>query len=243
MSYVLIVGGKSGIAQSLAKVYAKNGFNLFLAARKKEELEIFANDLSIRYGKDVRTVELDILDYVSHQKFYDSLHERPIGCFFCVGYLGDQEKAQKYFFEAEKIIATNYTGVVSLANIIANDFEKRCEGFIVGLSSVAGDRGRAKNYLYGSAKAALTTYLSGLRNRLSKNMVHVMTVLPGFVATKMTEGMDLPKRLTANPDQVALDIYRAQVRKKSVIYTRPYWRLIMMAIKSIPEFQFKKMNL
>ena len=138
---------------------------------------------------------------------------------------------------------TNYTGVVSLFNIIANDFEDRRSGFMVGISSVAGDRGRKNNYIYGSAKAALTAYLSGLRNRLYDAQVHVMTVKPGFVATKMTEGMDLPEKLTAQPEEVAEDIYKAQQKNKNVLYTKWMWRWVMMMIKMIPEWKFKGMSL
>jgi hypothetical protein len=132
---------------------------------------------------------------------------------------------------------------VSLFNIIANDFEKRRSGFIVGISSVAGDRGRKSNYIYGSAKAALTAYLSGLRNRLYDAQVHVMTVKPGFVATKMTEGMDLPEKLTAQPEEVAKDIYKAQQKSKDVLYTKSIWRFIMMIITAIPEWKFKGMSI
>ncbi len=240
MSYVLIIGAKSDIAKATARKYAENGYNLYLAARKSHELEEFANDINIRTQKNVKCVDLDILDYASHEAFLDALEEMPLGVISAVGYLGEQEKAQSDFIETQKIIDTNYTGVVSLINIIANHFEKRKSGFIVGISSVAGDRGRKSNYVYGSAKAALTAYLSGLRNRLHDANVYVLTVKPGFVETKMTEGMDLPKKLTAQPEEVADDIYKAQQKKKSLLYTKWMWRWIMMIIKSIPEFQFKK---
>jgi short-subunit dehydrogenase len=114
---------------------------------------------------------------------------------------------------------------------------------MVGISSVAGDRGRKSNYIYGAAKAALTAYLSGLRNRLYELQVHVMTVKPGFVATKMTEGMDLPEKLTALPEEVARDIFSAQQKGKDVLYTKWMWRWVMLIIRNIPEFQFKKMSI
>ena len=160
-----------------------------------------------------------------------------------LGILENKKKAQTDFKEAQQIMDTNYTGVVSLFNIIANDFEHRRSGFMVGISSVAGDRGRKSNYIYGSAKAALTAYLSGLRNRLHDAQVHVMTVKPGFVATKMTEEMDLPEKLTAQPEEVAEDIYKAQQKGKNVLYTKWMWRWVMMIIRNIPEFQFKKMSI
>jgi len=243
MSYVLIIGAKSDIAKATAREYAKNGYDLYLAARNVSELEEFATDITTRTQKEVKLVELDILDYKSHQAFYDNLDEKPLGVVSAVGYLGDQEKAQSDFSEAQKIINSNYTGVVSLFNIIADNFEKRRSGFMIGISSVAGDRGRKSNYLYGSAKAALTAYLSGLRNRLYDAQVHVLTVKPGFVATKMTEELDLPEKLTAQPEEVASDIYKAQQQGKNVLYTKWIWKWVMLIIRNIPEFQFKKMSI
>ncbi|NQZ11185.1 MAG: SDR family oxidoreductase, partial [Algicola sp.] len=210
MSYVLIIGAKSDIAKSLARKYSDCGYDIYLAARNCSELDEFAKDLSLRSQKAAKCVELDILDFDAHQGFYDALPEKPLGVISAVGYLGDQDKSQSDFAEAKKTIDTNYTGVVSLLNIVADDFEQRKSGFIIGISSVAGDRGRKANYLYGSAKAALSAYLSGLRNRLCKQNVHVMTVKPGFVDTKMTEDMDLPEKLTAQPDDVAAAIYKGQ---------------------------------
>jgi hypothetical protein len=243
MSYILIVGAKSDIAKATAREYAKHGYDLYLAARNSDELKEFSDDITVRTQRSVKLVELDILDYKCHQAFYDSLKEKPLGVISAIGYLGEQVKAQSDFTEAQKIVDTNYTGVVSLFNIIADDFEKRKSGFIVGISSVAGDRGRKSNYIYGSAKAALTAYLSGLRNRLYDAHVHVMTVKPGFVATKMTEGMDLPEKLTAQPEEVAGDIYKAQQKGRSVLYTKWIWKWIMLIIRMIPEWKFKGMSI
>jgi short-subunit dehydrogenase len=243
MSYILIIGAKSDIAKALAKKYAENGYDIYLAARQSNNLKSFANDINIRTERDIKCIELDVLNYASHESFYAALEEKPLGVISAVGFLGNQEKAQNNFTEAQKIINTNYTGVVSLLNIIANDFEKRKNGFIVGISSVAGDRGRKSNYLYGSAKAALTAYLSGLGNRLYAANIHVLKVKPGFVATKMTAGMDLPQKLTAQAEEVADDIYQAQQKGKSVLYTKWMWRWIMLIIKTIPEWKFKAMNI
>ncbi|MFA6197077.1 MAG: SDR family oxidoreductase [Sulfurimonas sp.] len=243
MSYILIIGAKSDIAKATAREYAKHGYDLYLAAKNADELEEFANDITIRTQRSVKTLELNILDYTSHQAFYEQLQEKPLGVISAIGYLGEQEKAQTDFQEAQLIIDTNYTGIVSLFNIIANDFQKRRSGFMVGISSVAGDRGRKSNYIYGSAKAAFTAYLSGLRNRLYEANVHVLTVKPGFVATKMTEGMDLPQKLTAQPEEVAKDIYDAQQKNKDVLYTKWVWKWIMFIIKTIPEWQFKRMSI
>lgn len=243
MGYILIIGAKSDIAKAVAKKYAENGYNLYLAARESIEIQEFANDIQIRTQKKVKCLELDTLNYASHQIFYDNLEEKPIGVISVVGYLGEQGKAQNNFEETKKIIDTNFTGVVSILNIVANDFEKNKNGFIVGISSVAGDRGRKSNFIYGSAKAAFTTYLSGLRNRLYKSNVHVMTVKPGFVETNMTVGLDLPKKLTAQPAEVANDIFKAQQKGKNILYTKWFWKWIMLIIKLIPEWKFKKMSI
>ena len=243
MSYVLIIGAKSDIAKATAREYAKNGYDLYLAARNVEKLTDFAQDITTRTEKKVKLIEFDILAFESHQAFYKNLKEKPLGVISAVGYLGDQEKAQKDFTEVKRIIDTNYTGVVSLFNIIANDFEQRRSGFIVGISSVAGDRGRKSNYIYGSAKAALTAYLSGLRNRLYDAQVTVLTVKPGFVATKMTADMDLPEKLTAQPENVAQDIFKAQQSGKDVLYTKWIWKWVMLVIQIIPEWKFKGMSI
>ncbi len=243
MSYVLIVGAKSDIAKETARIYAKNGYNIFLAARKSEELEEFRNDLEVRSGIKAQTLELDITAFETHEAFYNALSEKPLGVIVVSGYMTEQHKAQKEWSESLNTINVNYTGAVSLLNIVANDFEEEKRGFIVGVSSVAGDRGRKTNYIYGSAKAAFTAYLSGLRNRLFESGVSVLTVKPGFVNTKMTEGLALPEKLTAQPEEVAEDIFKAQQAGKNTLYTKWIWRYIMFIITNIPEFLFKKLSI
>lgn len=243
MNYVLILGANSDIARALAHKYSENKYNLYLAGRKLEELEKDAKNLEIRYNNTCKAIYFDTLAFESHEDIYNQLNPKPSGVICVTGYLGEQPKAQLDFTETKLIIDTNYTGCVSFINIIANDFEKRKTGFIVGISSCAGDRGRVSNYIYGSAKGAFTIYLSGLRNRLYKSGVNVLTVKPGFVATKMTENMNLPEKLTAQPEEVARDIFNAQQKNKSIIYTKWFWFFIMTIIKNIPEFIFKKMNL
>ncbi len=243
MSYVLIIGAKSDIAKACAREFAKQGYSLYLAARKVKELDDFAKDLSVRYEAKSECIELDVLDYSSHAKIYQGLKEKPVGVITAAGLLGDQTNAQVDFTHTQQIIDTNFTGLISLIDIVANDFEQRKNGFIVGISSVAGDRGRQSNYIYGAAKAAFTTYLSGLRNRLYKSDINVLTVKPGFVNTSMTEGMDLPPALTATPEDVAKTIYKAVKNKRNILYVKWMWLWIMLIIKHIPEFIFKKLNL
>jgi decaprenylphospho-beta-D-erythro-pentofuranosid-2-ulose 2-reductase len=241
MSFILIIGAASDIGRAIAHEYARNGYNLYLAARNTEKIRDDASDLKIRYGVLVESYGLDVLEYNSHEQFYAALPEFPLGVICVAGYLGDHEKAKTDFTELRTIVDTNYTGCISLLNICAREFEKRKQGFIVGISSVAGDRGRQSNYYYGSAKAGLTAFLSGLRSRLYRSNVSVLTVKPGYVYTKMTEEMNLPGILTAYPSQVASRIYKAQMKKKNIIYIKNIWRLIMFIIIHIPEFIFKRL--
>ena len=243
MKTLLVIGASSDIAQATARKYATNGYRIILTGRNIEALEAFSEDLRIRYEAEAEVYKLDVLDLESHINFYNSLPHRPDGVIVAAGYLGEQSTAQNDESEAQKIIQTNFNGVVSILNIIANDFETRANGFIIGISSVAGDRGRKSNYIYGAAKAGLSAYLSGLRNRLYSSNVQVLTVKPGFVDTKMTHGLDLPEALTAQPNEVADDIYKAQQKRKDIIYTKGLWKVIMLIIVSIPEFVFKRLNL
>ncbi len=243
MSYVLIIGAKSDIAKEVARVYAKNGYDLYLAARDASSLEELATDIKVRTDVKVELCEFDITKYETHKEFYESLAEKPLGVVVVSGYMNEQKTCQEDWNESLNTINVNYTGAVSILNIIANDFEKDRRGFIIGVSSVAGDRGRKANYIYGSAKAAFSTYLSGLRNRLHESGVSVLTVKPGFVNTKMTQDLDLPEKLTAQPEDVANDIFNAQQKGRNILYTKSIWQLVMLIIKHIPEFMFKKMSI
>lgn len=243
MSFVLIIGSKSDIGRSVARAYASEGYDLYLASRDASDNQDLAKDIQVRFGRQAECIELDILDYETHRSCYETLDAKPIGVIAVAGYLGSQDSAQSDFSETKKIIDTNYTGIVSFLNVVANNYEDRGSGFIVGITSVAGDRGRKSNYIYGSSKAALSTYLSGLRNRLSSANVQVLTVKPGFVNTKMTAGMDIPSALTVQPDDVAKAIIKAHKRNRNVIYVHWSWRWIMLVVKCIPEFIFKKISI
>ena len=240
---VLILGAGSDMAVALARQFAAEKYDVQLAARNTSFLQAQENDLRIRYGINASSHAFDAVDFASHPAFYESLPVKPDITICVFGYLGDQELGQTSWQEASRIIHTNYTGAVSILNVVAADYAARRQGTIIGISSVAGERGRQSNYLYGSAKAGFTAYLSGLRNRLFHNGVHVMTVQPGFVYTRMTEGLTLPPLLTAQPIDVASAIVKAAKAKKNVLYVKWFWRYIMLIIKSIPEFIFKKLKL
>ena len=240
---ILILGGNSDLAKSLAKDLAKLGFNLILTSRKKGQLDSFKSDLEIKYSIKCDIEFLDILDFESHQVFYEKLSAKTDIVITCIGYLDNQNISQNNFNETLKSIQSNFTGLVSVLNIIANDFENKKSGIIIGISSIAGDRGRSSNYIYGSAKSAFSTYLSGLRNRLYKNGVKVITVKPGFIRTKMTSHLELNNMLTASTENISKDIINAIKKNKDVIYTRWFWKYIILIIKYIPERIFKSLNI
>ena len=241
--HVLILGARSDIALATAHHFAAEGYAIQLAARACDTLIDEQKDIQLRHNVVVTLHEFDALALDTHEVFVEELPALPNIAICAVGLLGDQSEAEKDLNAATSIMRSNYEGPASIFAVLANKFEVRGTGVLVGISSVAGERGRASNYVYGSAKAGYTAFLSGLRNRLAKKGVHVITVLPGFAATKMTAGLDLPEKLTAAPSELAVAIDRAIGRKRNIVYVRPIWKLIMCIIRSIPESIFKKLSL
>lgn len=242
---ILVIGATSSIARAIINQMAKQGALLHLAARDEFELERVTRDVSIRFNSQVSWSFFEATAYKSHSDFLEKVinHLGGLdGVIVSLGELGDQQIAQIDFDHAKNIIQSNYTGVVSILSYVANYLEQQKSGFIVGISSVAGDRGRQSNYIYGSAKGALSLFLQGMRNRLAKSGVHVMTVKPGFVDTKMTFGKS-GMFLVANPEQVANSILKALPQKKNIIYVPWFWFWIMLIIRSIPEQIFKQLKL
>lgn len=243
MPSVLILGASSDIAIATARMFAKDNYDIILAGRDIQSLNAFRGDLEIRYKVKAEAVAFDALDFISHRFFFENLAVKPSVTICIFGYLGNQSKAEMDWAEAERIINTNYTGAASVLNIIAQYYQQQKSGAIAGVSSVAGERGRQSNYFYGSAKAGFTAYLAGLRNRMYKYNVHVATINPGFVDTKMTADLKLPPLLTASPEQVAAAIKKAIIKKRNTTYVKWFWRWIMLLIKMIPEPLFKKMKM
>lgn len=240
---ILILGATSAIARAIAHRYARQKHRLFLAGRNLEELQKDATDLKIRYEAEASIHFFDAVKTETHEEFLKNLNV-PMDLVFCVfGYLGEQSELEHNWPLAQNSLMVNYVGACSVLHHIANDFEEKRSGSIVGISSVAGERGRASNYYYGSAKAGFTAFLSGLRNRLQKSDVHVLTVKPGFVDTPMTEGMDTPAPLTAQPEDLAAAIEKAVDKKKHTLYYKKVWKWIMLIIRNIPENIFKKLSL
>lgn len=240
----LILGGTSDLGRSIGKKYAVRGWDLVLTARNTENLVPIQSDFQIRHEIKVDILELDAAAIETHASVLTTAKIEEIDTVvYAIGYLGEQEKAQSDFAENQAIVMSNYVGAISLLNRVAEVFEKRGSGTIIGISSVAGERGRQSNYIYGSAKAGFTTYLDGMRNRLAHKGVHVMTVKPGFLDTKMTAGLDLPGPLTATADKASNVIVKGALKKKNKLYVLFMWRWIMLIIRNIPEPIFKKLKL
>lgn len=241
---VLVVGGTSDIGRAAALHYAQAGWRVLLAARDQEGARRNAQDIATRTGAEVAVLGIDILETDRLQAFVDGLPTLPDTVVSVVGELGDQARGQTDPGHASQVLRVNFEGPALLLGMFAERFAGRGAGAIVGVSSVAGDRGRASNYLYGAAKAGFTAFLSGLRNRLFNTGVRVITVKPGFVRTRMTAGMKLPPVLTAEPDEVGRAIFAAAEKGGGdVIYVRRVWRMVMAIISGIPEPAFKRLRL
>jgi hypothetical protein len=243
MPTILILGASSDIGYAISRSFAAGGYDVQLAGRDTASLEAYRSDIKIRYDVGCSLHPFDALRFGEHAVFFEQLPTVPDVVVYVAGFMADNEEAERNWEVAARTIHTNYTGAVSLLNIVAHHFAQRGRGTIAGISSVAGNRGRQSNYIYGSAKAGFTAYLSGLRNKLYHHNVHVMTVLPGFVATRMTEHLNLPGLLTAQPEEVGEAVYRGVQKKRNVLYVKWFWRWIMLIITSVPESIFKKRKL
>lgn len=240
---VLILGAKSDIGIAIAHKIAKLGNSLQLAARNIKELEALRLELVNKYETKVTLHEFDALDVFNSSKFLDNLPDLPSIAISTVGLLGDQKESEKSIKKTIEEIRSNYEGPVAIFSELANRFENRGNGMLIGFSSVAGERGKATNYIYGSAKAGFTEFLSGLRNRLNNSGVHVMTILPGYITTKMTKNMNLPALLTGKTDELADYLLKAIKNKKEIVFFPPIWKIIMIILKIIPEKIFKKLKI
>ena len=245
MKKVLIVGAASAIAESTARIFAERGDSVFLVGRKATVLESMCADLKVRGAGAVGMHVLDVNDFSSHEAMLADA-EQSLGGLDVVliahGTLSDQPKCENSVELTLQEMNTNGLSYVAILTRVATRFEAKKAGSIVVISSVAGDRGRQSNYVYGSAKALVTAFTSGLRQRLYKSGVAVITIKPGFVDTPMTAGF--PKGpLWAKPQQVAAGIVRAVDRSGTVVYLPGFWRLIMLIIRTIPESVFRRLKL
>ena len=242
---IMIVGATSAIAHETAKFFARDGVEFFLVARSAEKLEDIGNDLKVRGAKRIETFVLDVTDLDRHQEMVETAITTLDGLdmvLIAYGTLANQQKCQRSVAETLKEFTTNCTSVISLLTILADYFERQRRGCIAVISSVAGDRGRPSNYVYGAAKSAVSTFLQGLRSRLHKSGVAVVTIKPGFVDTDLTKGMPGLFWLIS-PDQAAAKILAAARRGSVTAYVPARWRLVGLVIRSIPSFLFRRLKI
>tara|TARA_R110000796_G_scaffold241303_1_gene362663 strand:+ start:18281 stop:19021 length:741 start_codon:yes stop_codon:yes gene_type:complete len=246
MKRIIIVGATSAIALACARLWAEQGAAFFLVARNEARLQQTAADLQARGASGVCVHVMDADDFDAHEKMLDAckanLHQIDIAL-VAHGTLPDQAACAEDTKLALREFSTNGLSVLALLNDLAQLFESQRCGTLAVISSVAGDRGRPSNYLYGAAKAAVSTYCSGLRGRLFSLGVKVVDIRPGFVDTPMTRGLSLPSLLLVTPEQIAPRVLKAVERGAAVVYAPGFWALIMLVIKVIPQPLFKRLAL
>lgn len=241
---MLVLGATSDSAKAYVELCLKKGDRfdvLYLSGKNEENLNKLCQHYFAKYQQKCKAIVIDL----EKESGADKVKDLAIEKVFCAsGYLG-KPSAEGLLDDEDthRIININYANLILMLNTLGIKLEKIGRGGMIIFSSVAGERGRQSNFIYGSAKAGITAYTSGLRNYMSKKNVHIMTVKPGFMNTQMTFGLDLPKPLTAEPEQVAETVYNAYNKKKDVVYVYAIWRYIMFVIKVIPEFIFKKLSL
>lgn len=242
---VVIVGATSAIAEAISRELAAQGARLFLVARAQARVDAVAKDLRVRYGKEVKTFCLDLNQISRHDEVLSAAESAMNGLDTIViahGTLPNQLACEGSPELTLQEFSTNALSTIALLTLVANRFESAGGGYIIVLSSVAGDRGRQSNYVYGAAKGAISIFLQGLRNRLHGKGVKVITVKPGFVSSPMTAGFE-KNLLWAKPETVGRAIVRAVEKGKEVIYVPWFWRYVVIIIKAIPEAWFKRLKL
>lgn len=245
MKKILVIGATSAIAAASARLWAVQGHRLYLLARSEERLLALAGDLTIRGAESVQHAVLDVNDFALHRHALESAMASLGGIDIVLvahGTLGDQHACESDFNRTLQELNTNAISVISMLTVLANVFEAQRRGTIAVIGSVAGDRGRQSNYVYGTAKAAIAVFMQGLRNRLHQSRVRVLTIKPGFVDSPMTS--DFAKGpLWVSPDRAARGILAAIDRGADVAYVPGFWRWILLVIKLVPEVVFKRLKL
>jgi decaprenylphospho-beta-D-erythro-pentofuranosid-2-ulose 2-reductase len=245
MKKIVLLGAYSAIVFETARIYAKDGASFILLGRSAERLEQTAQDLTARGASQVECIAADLADLSKHQELYEEILKlQPDTNLVISGYgqLSEQAAAEKNFQLVEQTFNINFLSVASWLEKFAQYFKEREAGTLAVITSVAGDRGRKSNYVYGASKAALSTYLQGLRNRLSTSGVGVLDIKPGFVDTPMTANLK-KGLLFASPEKIAQGIYAAINKQKDQVYLPFFWFFIMLIIRNIPERIFKKMSI
>lgn len=248
LSKVIVFGATSDIAQNAVRQLVEQGADVCCVARDPVRLDILLADLRVRAfnGQSIQGLAADLSDIDNIDLLWEQAKERLGGCdgvLIAQGVLPNQKECQQSIQQTLTVFNINTLGVIGLLTAISNDFEKQKKGVIAVITSVAGDRGRQSNYIYGASKGALSIFLQGLRNRLFQHGVTVLDIRPGFTRTRMTEGMDRQGFLWADADKVALGIVKSMRHGKDVVYLKWVWCWIMLIIKHIPETVFKRLSL
>lgn len=241
-STVALLGANSALGAAIARRLAAQGVSLVLLARDESKLNQMADDLRTRGAKvTMHVADFDELD--RHDEIVKKI-ESADTVYTLYGTLPDQMLCEQNWDETMRALHTNFISAASLLSRLANVFEQRGHGNLVVVSSVAGDRGRKSNYIYGTAKGALSIFCAGLRNRLAGSGAHVLTVKPGFIDTPMTAHIEKkPAVLWVDADRVAGDIVKACASGKNELYTPWFWRFILLIIRLVPEPIFKRLSL
>ena len=234
MRSILVIGGNSDIGYATAKVFAKNKYNIHLASRNMDQLNNKKKEIENLYAVECKVTQLDLLQDDQIVNFFDKNPKSPDIILIALGFMQSEEK------NFERIINSNYLSPLKfIEKSLINYLPQKQLKTIIGISSVAGDRGKKRNTIYSSSKSAFSSYLDGLRQRLYSDGVHVITVKPGWVATKMTRDMVLPKIMTTNANFVGNKIFKSYKSKKNTLYVPSYWLIIMFFYKMVPEILFK----
>lgn len=245
MRRVLILGASSAIAEHTARLFASRGDRLLLVARNAQRLKTISDDLRVRGAEDCDYRVAELADHSQHAELLREANAQLGGLdivLIAYGTLGDQKACEADFDLALSELQNNCLSVLSLLTLLANQLQQQGHGCLAVISSVAGDRGRQSNYIYGTAKGALSIFLQGLRNRLYKSGVQVLTIKPGFVDTPMTKDFD-KGALWVKPEVIARGIIKAVDKHRDVVYLPFFWRHIMLIIRLIPEIIFKRLSL
>jgi decaprenylphospho-beta-D-erythro-pentofuranosid-2-ulose 2-reductase len=247
MKKILVIGATSAIAQAAERLWANEGCDCFLIARNEENLQTVADDLRARGANAVRTARLDANDFALHEAVIQNAFEA-LGSVDIVliahGMLPDQKTCEQDVGATLDALTTNGTSVIALLTIIANYMERQKHGTIAAVTSVAGDRGRQSNYVYGASKKLVSTFLEGLAHRLYKSNVKVIDIRPGFVDTPMTAAIVGKGALWSSPEVIGVRIFEAvSGGKQGTIYAPSYWRFILFVIRALPRFLFQRTNI
>ena len=239
----MVFAATSGIGRAVAEALLAGGEDLLVTGRSAGDVEALARHLEVTSGRPVPWLAWDVTDFPGHaNRFKDLVAGHPVkGLFMAAGVLIPQEECDADPDKTRLTFDANLTGPAAVMGLFAAHFREKGSGFISCVSSVAGDRGRAKITAYAASKAGLSAWLEGLGNRLRGSSVLVQTVKPGYVRTRMTEGVRSP--LMASPQKAARDIVRAIGSRRRVVYTPGYWKYIMLIIKAIPAPLFRRLGL